>query len=102
MNVNKFDIYCYAGLCAVPRSRNTHPRDSQVQSKAFYCGEQGSASRHVTAATSAAPFPEPSSDCRKVTSQRGANSRSICWRFCEKLWGRTGAECHRGCPAPPP
>lgn len=108
VNVNKFDIYCYVGLYPAmrcPPHPRVSPQESEVRSKALYWGDsggsggrpQGSAPRHATAATSAAPFPEPSSDCRKVTVQLGARSRSICWRCWEKL-GRTGGEGEGWCP----
>lgn len=87
VNVNKFDIYCYVGLYPAVRHppHRVPPQESEVRSKALYWGDsggcpRGSATRQATAATSAAPFPEPSSDCRKVTVQLGARSRSICWR----------------------
>ena len=41
----------------------------------------------ATAVISAAPFPLPSSDCRKLTSQPGARSSTVSRRIPEKLEG---------------
>lgn len=43
------------------------------------------ARRQATAVTRAAPLPDPSSDCRKVTTQRGASSRTVAATRLEKL-----------------
>lgn len=43
------------------------------------------ARRQATAVTKAAPLPDPSSDCRNVTTQRGASSRTVAATRLEKL-----------------
>lgn len=45
------------------------------------------ARRQATAVTRAAPLPDPSSDCRKVTTQRGASFLTVAATRLEKLWG---------------
>lgn len=96
VNVNKFDIYCYVGLCSAVHCPTPLmiPQKLEVHTKELYWGGAYSmalAARLATAATSAAPFPEPSSDSRKDTLQLGARSFSVFWRLSEKL-GRTGGE----------
>lgn len=97
VNVNKFDIYCYVGLCPAMRCPTPLmiPQKLEVHTKELYwSGDYSSmalAARLATAATSAAPFPEPSSDSMKDTLQLGARSFSVFWRLVEKL-GRTGGE----------
>lgn len=58
------------------------------------CGVQfcsASRSLHPTAVMSAAPFPLPSSDSRKVTSQLGARSLTVWCMILEKLPKETTA-----------
>lgn len=64
------------------------------QNRGQDCGVQfcsASRSLHPTAVMSAAPFPLPSSDSRKVTSQLGARSLTVWCMILEKLQKGTTA-----------
>lgn len=66
-------------------TRQNRGRDCGVQ----FCS--ASRSLHPTAVMSAAPFPLPSSDSRKVTSQLGARSLTVWCMILEKLQKGTRA-----------
>ena len=73
------------------------------QNRGQDCGVQfcsASRSLHPTAVMSAAPFPLPSSDSRKVTSQLGARSLTVWCMILEKLRKETTAVGEGGPAAP--
>lgn len=44
LNVNKFDIYCYVGLCPAvhcPQALPVSPQEAEVWRKALYWGDGG-------------------------------------------------------------
>lgn len=80
--------------CFMRNTRQNWGQDCGVQ----FCS--ASRSLHPTAVMSAAPFPLPSSDSRKVTSQLGARSLTVWCMILEKLWKETRAVGEEGPAAP--